>query len=417
MAPSGPSSGVCDSLYLFTSSAVDPDSDSVALRFDWGDGDTSSWTNFITSGGIAGAEHAWYFVSACSVRAQAKDRQGALSGWSEAKTMPLAPGPRFADSLIARIPVGATPVGIAALPSGEYVYVACSDQKGVWVIRTSDNTVTAVVSTGWQPMGVACTPDGQFVYVTDVFDQTVTIIRTSDNAVVETIPSIPAAGALTVLPDGQFVYVCCDDGTVAVIRTDNHAVVARAPAGSDQVGIVATPDSRCVAVACSGQGWIAIVRTSDHTVLKRVAVGDEPWGLAASPDGNRIFAAVGTDLIHGVSAVQPIRTPDFLLVDSAASLGDMWPPMGMTRSPDGAYLYVLFEQVYPAVMAVVSTRTLQMAGCVSDLGVDVLGPYGATYLPDGTLYVADEDGECVSVFGFSSGSSPNPYFRRSRNGR
>ncbi|MBM3323541.1 hypothetical protein FJY69_08710, partial [candidate division WOR-3 bacterium] len=30
--PVGPSSGACDSLYLFTTSAVDPDSDSVAYR-------------------------------------------------------------------------------------------------------------------------------------------------------------------------------------------------------------------------------------------------------------------------------------------------------------------------------------------------------------------------------------------------
>ena len=75
----GPSSGACDSLYRFTTSAADPDEDSIAYRFDWGNGDTSAWTGSVASGESAGAEHAWYFARACSVKAQAKDAHGVFN--------------------------------------------------------------------------------------------------------------------------------------------------------------------------------------------------------------------------------------------------------------------------------------------------------------------------------------------------
>ena len=67
--PDGPSSGVNDSLYAFTSAAIGPDGNSICYRFDWGDGDTSDWTAWVQSGQPGGASHSWQAGGAFTVRA------------------------------------------------------------------------------------------------------------------------------------------------------------------------------------------------------------------------------------------------------------------------------------------------------------------------------------------------------------
>ncbi len=80
--PSGPSAGRMGAPYGFTSSAADPDDDSVALRFDWGDGDTSGWSTFVASGDSVRAARSWADSGTYSLKAQARDKWYATSGWS-----------------------------------------------------------------------------------------------------------------------------------------------------------------------------------------------------------------------------------------------------------------------------------------------------------------------------------------------
>ena len=82
--PSGPTAGYRDSVLAFTSYATDPDGDSVAIRFDWGDGDTSGWTGQVASGASVSDSHRWVTADTYEVRAQAKDAADTASGWSNA---------------------------------------------------------------------------------------------------------------------------------------------------------------------------------------------------------------------------------------------------------------------------------------------------------------------------------------------
>ena len=88
--PSGPTEVAEDSLASFSSTATDPDGDSVAIRFDWGDGDTSDWSQYVAPGDSASIKHAWPAVAVCSVRAQAIDRKGLTSAWSAAHVVQVA---------------------------------------------------------------------------------------------------------------------------------------------------------------------------------------------------------------------------------------------------------------------------------------------------------------------------------------
>jgi len=84
VAPSGPASGLVDTVYTFSTWAIDPELDSLAVRFDCGDGDTSDWSGSVPSGTAVSLSHAWTTPGVYHVRAQARDEGGAMSGWSEA---------------------------------------------------------------------------------------------------------------------------------------------------------------------------------------------------------------------------------------------------------------------------------------------------------------------------------------------
>ena len=82
-APSGPATGFVDSLYDFSSSASDSDGNDIAIRFDWGDGDTSDWGAWIKSGNSISMSHSWSSPDIYYIRAQAKDLKGEASDWSQ----------------------------------------------------------------------------------------------------------------------------------------------------------------------------------------------------------------------------------------------------------------------------------------------------------------------------------------------
>jgi hypothetical protein len=89
--PSGPDSGFQDSSYEFQTSASHPDSMFVAIRFAWGDGDTSDWTTFWFQNAPVQMEHAWSAPGTFVVTAQAKDTGELTSQWSPPHTTIIRP--------------------------------------------------------------------------------------------------------------------------------------------------------------------------------------------------------------------------------------------------------------------------------------------------------------------------------------
>ncbi len=85
--PVGPDSCFTDTTYTFATIVADPDGDSVAVRFDWGDSTTSSWSGFVASGDTVALPHSWPDTGTYEVRAQARDKELQESDWSTALTV------------------------------------------------------------------------------------------------------------------------------------------------------------------------------------------------------------------------------------------------------------------------------------------------------------------------------------------
>src|SRR3989442_6835324 len=98
-------------------------------------------------------------------------------------------------------------IGATSVQAQPFAYVANQGSSTVSVIDTASNTVVATIPVGSSPNGVAITPNGAFVYVANEGSSSVSVIDTASNTVVATVPvgSFPTREAIT--PHGTFAYV------------------------------------------------------------------------------------------------------------------------------------------------------------------------------------------------------------------
>jgi YVTN family beta-propeller protein len=81
-------------------------------------------------------------------------------------------------SVIATIPVGVGPSGVAINPSNGLVYVANVRSNIVSVIDPATNKVVATIPVGEGPSGVAINPSNGLVYVANFRSSTVSVVST-----------------------------------------------------------------------------------------------------------------------------------------------------------------------------------------------------------------------------------------------
>lgn len=80
--PSGPTTGLKNKAYKYTTSTTDPEANQVYYFWDWGDGKTTGWLGPYTSGASITTSHKWSSRGTFLVKVKARDSLGAESGWS-----------------------------------------------------------------------------------------------------------------------------------------------------------------------------------------------------------------------------------------------------------------------------------------------------------------------------------------------
>jgi outer membrane protein assembly factor BamB len=124
--PAGPDQGATDSSYTFASVAFQPDNFNVAVRFAWGDGDTSEWSSFVASGESVGLSHTWPDTGTYSIRTQARDTGTGRSQWSPAHDIVIHPP----DTLIKwRLRLDASAELSPAIGPDGAIYVGAADSS------------------------------------------------------------------------------------------------------------------------------------------------------------------------------------------------------------------------------------------------------------------------------------------------
>jgi YVTN family beta-propeller protein len=81
-------------------------------------------------------------------------------------------------------------------------YVTNGSSNTISVIDTASETVVATIPVGVIPFGVAITPDGTRAYVTNIQDNTVSVIDSATNTVIATIPVGNSPEGIAITPNG-----------------------------------------------------------------------------------------------------------------------------------------------------------------------------------------------------------------------
>jgi YVTN family beta-propeller protein len=164
--------------------------------------------------------------------------------------------------------------------------VTNSGDNTVSVIATASNTVVATIPVGNVPDGVAVTPDGTQAYVTNELDDTASVIATASNTVVATIPAGSGPDGpkgVAVTPNGAYVYVASGETTVLVIATASNTVVATISVGNGPVAVAVTPNGADAYVANAIGNTISVIATASNTVVATIPVGNGPVSVAFAP--------------------------------------------------------------------------------------------------------------------------------------
>ena len=170
-------------------------------------------------------------------------------------------------------------------------YVTNTDCDTVAVIDTVTNTVVATIPVGDGPFGVAITPDGTRAYVAN-FGGTVSVIDT-------VLVGLPAL-AVAITPDGSRLYVANDE-TITVIDTATGMVVSTIPprGGFSPFGVIFTPDGTRAYVEDQSE-FLNIIDTASTTLVAHILQSIFHDALTITPDGTRLYVSTPISTIVSV---------------------------------------------------------------------------------------------------------------------
>ena len=180
-----------------------------------------------------------------------------------------------ASRVIAEIPVGLGPTGMAVTPDLEHIYVANYYSGGVSVISTASNSVERTIpipsSYGRSaPFGMAITPDGSQLFVSNPSDGTIRVISTLTNTVTATITAAYdwALRYIALSPDGQYLYALgYGDGKISVIRVFNFSLVTTIRNLPAARHVAITPDGSRLYVTSDKFNRLYVINATNYSLI------------------------------------------------------------------------------------------------------------------------------------------------------
>lgn len=198
-----------------------------------------------------------------------------------------------AQSVVATVPTGVAPQGIAVDPVTNNVFVANQGGNSIAVLSGATSSALATVNVGSAPTAVAVNPATGMVYVANSGSTFVSVINEKD--LTATPGSINVGATQNDLAvdaaSNTIVAISTASGTAVTIAGANNAVTGTATVGTSPKAIAINPVTHTAYVANFGSGTVSVVDESNPTVAGTVTVGSGPLGIAVNPITNTIYVA------------------------------------------------------------------------------------------------------------------------------
>ena len=176
-----------------------------------------------------------------------------------------------AGKLVKVLPGGSDPEQVAVSRDGRQLFVANEDAAQLSVIDVALGRVAETFKIGAEPEGVSVSPDGRLVYVTSEGDGAVFVVDVAGHKVVKSVEVPPRPRSIAFLPNGTRAYVTSENGAaLTVIDTATHDVVGSVALGEGMrpMGVVAAPDGKFVYSTTGRSRMVLIVDTSSNQVVE-----------------------------------------------------------------------------------------------------------------------------------------------------
>lgn len=221
-------------------------------------------------------------------------------------------------TVVARVPVGEQPAGIAVERYGRHAWVANSGAGTVSVVDVAARTVVETVPVGDTPVAVTVRADGARAYVANQESADITVIDTADRSVVTTVPVgfLPwkTVEGIAVSRDGTRAVVTLDSGfgadTLQVVDLDGGEVTNAVPVGRSPLGVAISPDGRRAWVADSDDGTVSAVDLVAGTRSRTIDVGGSPSMVLLGPGGRAWVPAAADGTVAALDLATATRAPD-----------------------------------------------------------------------------------------------------------
>jgi 6-phosphogluconolactonase (cycloisomerase 2 family) len=246
------------------------------------------------------------------------------------------------------------PLGIAAAPSGQFLYaVNSADDVHEFSINqsTGELSSTASIAAGSAPQWIALNPKGTFAYVTNFNDGTVSQYLVKSGALTAngTATLRNSANPFGAIATSRFLYVADNrNGAMLSIAIDSNGklgTLTSTTASANPGVVVIDPSGKFVYVSDLKLGLISFFTTAGgpltfQTSYPTSASGTPAVGLAiaAPTNGNRFLyvanQSAGTLSLYTMSPSTGLLTQPILAASGLSS------PTGLAADPSGSFLYV-----------------------------------------------------------------------------
>lgn len=297
-------------------------------------------------------------------------------------------------AVIATIPVGRTPIGLA-VTDDDTVYVANFIDSTLSVINPGSSSRLLVeddtIAVGSKPVSVAVSDDDT-VYVANSDDSTLSVINPGSLAEDDTIPVGGGPVGVAVSNDDTVYVTNGGSDTVSVIAPGALTQSYTVAVGDNPTGVAAMSDDT-VYVANSSSGWVSVINPGSQIEDDSIYTGGLLRAVAASSITNSVYVAS-----FQADAVEVIRNGE--LGDSiAVGTG----PLGVAVSESGGALYVANNGADTVSVLTGSPLTSVAAVSVGDAPNAIAVNDG-----DGLIYVTNENPGrtgTVSVIALNAGAN------------
>ncbi len=195
-----------------------------------------------------------------------------------------------ADSLLASIPVGSNPYGVAYDPANGNIYVANAGGNSVSVINEVTNSIVTTFLVGNFPAGVAYDSANGNIYVANLMSNTVSVINGATNTVITTIGvGASPAGVAYDSANGNIYVTNFGGNTVSVINGATNTVITTIGVGASPFGVAYDSANGNIYVTNFGGNTISVINGATNTLVSNIAVSNGPAGVAYDSANGNIY--------------------------------------------------------------------------------------------------------------------------------